>query len=185
MSRTIHDVNLLELLPENLRQDPDIIAASKAVDLGFLALANEADNVIIIPRVDDVSDELLDHLAYYFHVDFYDLALDTETKRSLVKDSVYMHQIKGTPLAVKTLITTLFGEGEVSEWFDYEDTPYRFRIITSNESVTTDRAAEFIRALDTVKNVRSTLDRVILLQSEKMNLYWGGIVQGGNYEIYR
>ena len=168
-----------------MRNDPDIIAASEAVDLGFLQLADEVNNVIILPRVDDVSEEILDHLAYFFHVDFYDLSLDIETKRKLVKESVYIHQIKGTPLAVEILISTLFGEGEVSEWFEYGDTPYRFRVITGNESVTTERAEEFIRALNTVKNARSVLDRVILLQSEKMNLYWGGIVHQGSYVEYR
>lgn len=185
MSKTIHDVKLIDLLPDNLKRDPDMIAASQAVDLGFLELTDEMNNVIILPRVDEVSEELLDHLAYFFHVDFYDLTMDVETKRKLVKDSVYLHQIKGTPAAVERLIQTLFGDGEVSEWFEYGDTPYRFRVITGNESVTTERAEEFIRALDSVKNARSTLDRVIILQSEKMNLYWGGFVHVGSREEYR
>jgi len=185
MNRTIRDIKLIELLPENLKYDPDIKAAAESVDLGFLKIADEVNNIIIIPRVDEVSEGLLDHLAYYFHVDFYDLTLAIETKRKLVKESVYIHQIKGTPLAVETLIQTLFDEGEVSEWFEYGDTPYRFRVITSNETVTTSKAGEFIRALDTVKNVRSTLDRVVILQSEKMVIYWGGLVHMGSKEEYR
>jgi phage tail P2-like protein len=185
MSKTIRDVKLIDLLPDNLKRDPDMIAAAKTVDLGFFELTNEVNNIIILPRVDDASESLLDHLAYYFHVDFYDLTLDVETKRALVKESGYIHQIKGTPLAVETLIQTLFEDGEVSEWFEYGDTPYRFRVITSNESVTTYKAEEFIRALDTVKNARSTLDRVIILQVERMNLYWGGFVHEGNREKYR
>lgn len=184
MSRTINNFNLINLLPENLRNDPDIKAAATSIDLGFLTLADEAKNIIIIPNVDKVSEDVLDHLAYYFHVDFYDITLDIDTKRKLVKDSVYIHQIKGTPLAVETLIQTLFGEGEVSEWFDYGGSPYSFRVMTNNELATTDRAEEFIRALDTVKNLRSVLDRVILLQSEKLNLYWGGFVHIGSKEKY-
>lgn len=185
MNRTIQDIKLIELLPENLRYDPDIKAAAEAIDLGFLSLAEEVNNIIIIPRVDEVSEDLLDHLACFFHVDFYDLTFDVDTKRKLIKDSVYLHQIKGTPLAVEILIQSLFGDGEVSEWFEYGDSPYRFRVITSNESVTTDKAAEFIRAVDSVKNARSVLDRVILLQSERMDLYWAGFVHTGNIEEYR
>lgn len=185
MNRTIQDIKLIELLPENLRYDPDIKAAAEVIDLGFLTLADEVENIIIIPSVDKVSEEVLDHLAYFFHVDFYNLTFDIETKRNLVQESVYIHQIKGTPLAVEILIQSLFGDGEVSEWFDYGDTPYRFRVITSNESITTDKAEEFIRALDSVKNARSVLDRVILLQSERMDLYWGGFVHQGSKEEYR
>lgn len=185
MNRTIKNLRLIDLLPENLKYDPDIKAAANVIDLGFLTLVDEVNNIIIIPRVDDVSEELLDHLAYFFHVDFYDIKMDVETKRKLVKESVYIHQIKGTPLAVETLIQTLFDEGEVSEWFEYGDTPYRFRVITSNETVTTSRAGEFIRALGTVKNARSVLDKVILLQRERMELYWGGLVHMGSKEEYR
>ncbi|WP_106494868.1 phage tail protein I [Lentibacillus sp. Marseille-P4043] len=184
-NQTIRDVNLLDILPANLRSDPDIIAASKAVDLGFLELTNEINNIMILPNVNNASEAILDHLAYFFHVDFYDMELDIGTKRKLVNESVFLHQIKGTPLAVETLIQTLFSEGEVSEWFDYGDTPYRFRVLTSDPSATTDRAEIFVRALDSVKNKRSTLDKVVLLQVERMDLYCGGFVHQGNIEEYR
>lgn len=184
MNRTIYEVSVLDLLPENLRNDPDIIAASKAIDTGFFAVADEVKDITVIPRVSDVNEDMLDHLAYFFHVDFYDRSLDVEVKRKLVKESVYIHQIKGTPRAVELLIETLFDEGKVEEWFEYGGTPYRFRVITTNESVTTDRAADFIRALDSVKNIRSHLDSVIIEQVEKMDLIHAGFVHVGSYESY-
>jgi phage tail P2-like protein len=185
MSKSIYDVSLLDLLPVNLRKDPDIIAASKSIDLGFSMVVDEVKNVTILPSIDTLGHDVLDHVAYFFHVDFYERSLSLETKRKLIKDSVYIHQIKGTPKAVEILIETLFDEGIVEEWFDYGDTPYRFRVVTSNQSVTQERAEEFIRALNTVKNRRSTLDRVIILQSEKMDLYWGGFLHVGSKEEYR
>ncbi|WP_162985594.1 phage tail protein I [Virgibacillus halodenitrificans] len=185
MNRKINESSLTDILPENLRSDPDIIAATKAIDLGFLELTDEVNNIMILPNVNNASNAVLDHLAYYFHVDFYDVDMNVETKRKLINESVYLHQIKGTPLAVETLIQTLFSEGEVVEWFDYGDTPYRFRVLTSNRSVTTDKAEEFIRALDSVKNRRSTLDKVVLLQVEQMDIYWAGFVHQGSKEEYR
>lgn len=186
MSRySIYEVNLIDLLPPNLRNDPDIKAASKAIDSGFLAVVDLSKNIIILPRVDEQPVDVLDHLAYYLHVDFYDRSLPLETKRKLVKESVYIHQIKGTPKAVELLIETLFDEGVVEEWFDYGGDPYRFRVVTSNQSATNESAEEFIRALNTVKNIRSHLDSVIILQSEKMNLKWGGFVHVGSKEEYR
>lgn len=185
MSKSIFDVQLMDILPESLKMDPDIIAASRAVDLGFSVLVNAVDKALILPRIDQLESDVLDHVAYFFHVDFYDRSLDIETKRKLIKESVYIHQIKGTPAAVEILIETLFDEGTVEEWYEYGDTPYRFRVVTSNQSVTQERAEEFVRALNTVKNKRSTLDRVVVLQSENMNLYWGGIVHQGIHEEYR
>ncbi|WP_404427314.1 phage tail protein I [Ureibacillus chungkukjangi] len=185
MSKSIFEVQLTDLLPENLKRDPDIIAASKAVDSGFSVLVNDINKTLILPRIDHLESDVLDHVAYYFHVDFYDRSLDIETKRKLIKDSVYIHQIKGTPRAVEILIETLFDEGTVEEWFKYGGTPYRFRVVTSNKSVTQERAEEFVRALNTVKNTRSTLDGVVILRSENMDLYWGGIVHQGIKEEYR
>lgn len=185
MSKSIFDVELMDLLPENLKKDPDIIAASKAVDFGFSMVVNSVDRTLILPRIDQLESDVLDHVAYFFHVDFYNQSLDIETKRKLIKESVYIHQIKGTPAAVEILIETLFDEGTVEEWFEYDGLPYRFRVVTSNQSVTQERAEEFVRALNTVKNTRSHLDSVIILNSEKMNLYWGGFVHEGIKEEYR
>lgn len=185
MSKTIYDVRLVDLLPESLKNDPDIIAASKAVDLSFSVVANAVNKALILPRIDQLESDVLDHVAYFFHVDFYDRSLDIETKRRLIKESVYIHQVKGTPAAVEILIETLFDEGVVEEWFDYGGSPYRFRVVTSNQSVTQERAEEFIRALNTVKNARSHLDNVIILQNEQMKLRFAGIVHEGIHEVYR
>ncbi|RTQ95599.1 phage tail protein I [Lysinibacillus telephonicus] len=184
MSKTIYEVQLMDLLPESLKNDPDIIAASKAVDLGFSVVVNAVDKSLILPRIDQLESDVLDHVAYFFHVDFYDRSLDIETKRKLIKESVYIHQIKGTPAAVEILIETLFDEGTVEEWFDYGGNPYRFRVVTSNQSVTQERAEEFLRALNTVKNTRSHLDSVIILQTEQMDFKLAGIVHQGIHEVY-
>lgn len=182
---TIYEVELLDLLPSSIKNDPDIIAASKAIDTGFFLLANSLKQLVIIPRIEFQNSDVLDHIAYFFHVDFYDVSFDVETKRKLILESVYLHQIKGTPRAVEILIETLFDEGIVEEWYEYGDTPYRFRIVTSNQYVTDERAEEFIRALDSVKNKRSHLDSVVILQAEQMNLNFAGVVHQGIYEEYR
>ncbi|MGO4890281.1 phage tail protein I [Anaerobacillus sp. MEB173] len=184
-NRTIYELPLIELLPENLRSNPDIIAASKAVDSGFLAIVDDVEKLIMLPRVNSMCEDILDHLAYFLHVDFYDQSLDIDTKRKLVQESVYLHQIKGTPKAVEILIETLFDEGEVTEWFEYGGDPYTFRVVTTNKSVTNERAEEFVRALNTVKNRRSHLDSVIILQTEQMDIYYGGFLHVGSYETYK
>ena len=172
---------LLDILPPNLRNDPDIIAASKVVDKEFSSVVNSIKNVFTIADIKNASSDILDHIAIESHADFYDLNLDIETRRVLAEKAIELHMNKGTPAAVEKLIATLFDEGEVLEWYDYGGQPYMFRVITNNPLVTTDRATEFIRALDSVKNKRSWLEKVILMQKENMNLYFAGIVHTGDY----
>lgn len=176
---SIYEVRLLQLLPENLRHDPDVIAASKAIDHEFLLVVNEVENCILLPRIDDLDSEIVDLLAWETHVDFYETSLPIQVKRELVKDSMRYHRHKGTPAAVEELIETVFEEGKVVEWFEYGAEPYLFKVVTNNLSVTQEKAQEFIRALATVKNTRSWLDKVELTQVEVMNIYYAGILHTG------
>lgn len=180
------DSKLEKLLPPILLKDSDIRAICFAVNEEFKLLANEIDRVLFIPMIDGITNEaLLDELAYQFHVDFYDSSFAIEVKRRLVKDSYRNHRIKGTPGAVEDLIDTVFGSGQVEEWFDYGGDPYYFRVSTMNQEAVNERAEEFIRAVNTVKNARSYLESVIIISTEQLNLYLGGIMQDGNYEEYR
>lgn len=172
---------LLDILPPNIRNDPDIIAASKAVDKEFTNMVNSIKNVFTIADIKNASSDVVDHIAIESHSDFYDLNLDIEIRRALAENAIELHMNKGTPAAVEKLIATLFDEGEVVEWFEYGGDPYTFRVITNNDLVTTELATEFIRALDSVKNKRSWLEKVILMQKEKMNLFFAGIIHTGDY----
>ncbi|QKS70265.1 phage tail protein I [Paenalkalicoccus suaedae] len=184
MTKTLSTVTTLELLPENLREDQDIIAASKSLDKRDQLILNFVTNLNILPRVDELSDELLDHVAYFFHVDFYDQSFEREVKIELINESIYLHRIKGTPRAVELLVEKLFGQGIVEEWYEYGGEPYTFRVITNNPEVTQERAAEFVRAVNTVKNARSHLDSVILQQREEMDLLFAAVVHEGSKETY-
>ncbi|MFT5873856.1 MAG: P2-related tail formation protein [Clostridium sp.] len=172
---------LLDILPPNLRNDPDIMAASKAVDIEFSNVVNSIKNVFTIADIKNASSDIVDHIAIESHTDFYDYNLDIEIRRALAEKAIELHMNKGTPSAVEKLIATLFDEGEVVEWYDYNGDPYMFRVITNNELVTTELATEFIRALDSVKNKRSWLEKVIIMQKENMNLFFAGIIHTGDY----
>lgn len=182
----IYNIKLLDLLPPNLKKDPDIIAAARSIDEEFAAIVDEAKNCIIIPRIAEIEDsELIDLLAWQFHVDFYDPALTLEIRKQLVENSFAWHKYKGTPAAVEELISTLFDEGQILEWFEYGGDPFYFQVITNNTSVTQERALEFTKALESVKNKRSWLDKVIISQKEGLTLYFGSFVHVGDRHYIR
>jgi phage tail P2-like protein len=174
---TIYGVTLLELLPENLRNDPDIIAASLAVDREFLALAHWIKNCRTIADIDNASSEVIDNLAGEINVDFYDQALPLEKRRELVKNGYLYKYRKGTAYAVKQIVSDAFDQTGVQEWFDYGGEPYHFKISTETNLPDENKISEVVRAVNSVKNARSALECVEALKSSNLNTYYGFGVQ--------
>ncbi|GAK06023.1 putative phage tail protein [Geomicrobium sp. JCM 19037] len=162
-----------------------MIAAASSLDLGFFELVENSKKLAMIPNINEQDHDVLDHLAFTFSVDAYERSMGLETKRELISDAVFLHQTRGTPAAVERLITTLFNDGRVEEWWEYGGEPYMFRVITNNPSANQERALEFIRAVNAVKNMRSHLETVILEQMERMSLYWAGFVHQGDKILIR
>lgn len=175
----IQQVNLLDILPSNLKSDPNIAAAAQAINTELRAVTEDIRKLSIYDRYNEWTDAETDELAWQLHVDFYDPTLPLEQRRELVKNSIAWHRRKGTPSAIEELITTLFGDGQVEEWWEYDGQPYRFQVKTSNPEVTQKRAQEFIRAVESVKRLSAKLEKVILGQTEDMPLYYAGVLHMG------
>lgn len=175
MAMTLENVSLLSLQTSFMKKDPTTQGFCAALEPQFRQLAEEVKSCLIYARIDDLDETALDELAWQMHVDFYE-SVDIEKKRFLVKNALIMHQTKGTPYAVEMLINALFDNGYVEEWFEYGGDPYTFRVITNNSSVTNERATEFIKALNSVKNMRSWLDKVVITLAEELPLYFCGAI---------
>lgn len=172
----IKEVSLLDLLPPNLLEDENVVASAKAIDKQLQQMTQRILKMPVMSRLDDLTDEEADRMAWEFSVGFYDTTLPIEQKRELVKNAIRWHRTKGTPAAVEELIAALFGDGKVEEWWEYDGKPGHFQVITNNPEVTQERAQEFYRAIDSVKRLSSKLEQVILSQSEKLQLYHGSAV---------
>lgn len=181
----IEKLKVLSLLPPLLQKDRDIIAAANSLDISAKSTYQliQQLNFITNPNLND--HKLLDAVAADFHVDFYDKEFSIEIKQNLIEESMILHMEKGTGAAVEDLITAVFGEGKVEEWFEYGGLPYHFKVITSNPEVTNERAQEFIRALESVKRKSAVLETVTILQSENMKLYVGTVTHTGGKYLFR
>ena len=135
--------------------------------------------LFLYSNIDKLDETMLNHLAYECHVDFYDVDLPIEKKRTMVKKAIKYHRYKGTPYAVEELLSDLFGDTWIEEWFEYEGDPYYFRIFVRAKDKNTkiDFSDAFMRALYTVKNTRSWLDSICIVMDEdivikdKTNVY--------------
>lgn len=183
----IYAVQLQDLLPESLKQDPDIVGIAEAITQELQAISQETIKCVLLSRINDLSEPVLDGLAWHFHVDFYDTSLGVTQKRELVKNSLPWHKRKGTPAVIEELVTSVFSESKVQEWFQYEGQPYHFRVVfvpsnvhsalkgfthqqlsqythqqITNEEQHDTLIAEVTKAINSVKNVRSVFDGFIV-----------------------
>lgn len=175
----LSDISLYDLLPPNLQADPVMTAAAKSLDAQLQTISTEIKGLDIFGRSEEWTDEETDALAWEFRPPYYDPDLPLEQRRQLVWNAIPFHRRKGTPSAVEDLITILFGQGEVQEWWEYGGDPHHFRVVTNNADVTTTRAQEFIDAVDAVKRLTAILDSVTITQTEEMVLYFKGFVHIG------
>lgn len=177
----IAQISIYDLLPPNAQADPTVSAAARALDGHMRELTQKVKDLSFYRRLIEgrITDAEADERAWQDHVDFWDTSLPLEQKIQLLLNAKEFHQIKGTPAAIEDLITILFGEGKVEEWFEYGGEPGYYQVITNNPEVTQERAQEFYRAVESVTRLSAHLERVVLSQSEPMNLYFAGVLRMG------
>lgn len=125
---------------------------------------DEAALAILYPRIDELSETILDILAYDFKVDWWDRTYSIEEKRRTLKDSWRVHRMMGTKAAVETALGAVFHSVYVEEWFEYAGgEPYHFRILIKvGEAEIFDREKhkQVISRVAYYKNLRSWMDVV-------------------------
>lgn len=177
MSKELQSTSLLDILPENLLADAQIYAAARALDDELQKVTAATRDALILPRIDELSEEVVDLLAWQWSVDFYDELKSLAEKRNAVKQSIAVHRIKGTRRAVELALHMVYTSGEVSEWFEYGGRPYYFRVrFIEPESIRTEDVDRVIRIINAVKNTRSWLESIGFMRNVPMGLYHGTVV---------
>lgn len=176
----LNNIDLLSLQTLQMREDPTTIALCTALNPKFKDLGNEVKSCLIYSRIDYLDSEVLDELAWQMNINWYDSKADIDIKRALIKNSLKVFKYRGTPYAVEQVVQDYFGDGYVEEWFEYEGNPYMFRVVTSNPAVTAELANQFSMAVDSVKNMRSHLEQIIVALSGEFNIFLGGVVHTGD-----
>ena len=171
----LENVNLLDLIPPNLQQDEQIQAAAQAIDVELKKTTKQIWFCLLLPRLDELPENLVDELAWQFHVDFYDTTLDIAIKRDLVRQSILWHMKKGTPYAVKSIVGALLVGATVTENWDYGGNPYCFKVDLIEGAIPSEKELDNLyKAIQAVKNTRSWLDGVNFIRNLEQTIYYGG-----------
>ena len=156
----IDEPKLSEILPPSLTQDEKIVAAAEYLDEELKKLSGEIKQVLHLPRLDELKSDVLDHLAWQYHVDNYSADFSKEIKRKMIRESIYLHRIKGTKAAVLLALKAFSNRPEVSEWPEYEGKPYFFKVLLRDLRDVGDDGETLLRTIFDSKNVRSWLEEI-------------------------
>ncbi|MCP4747970.1 MAG: phage tail protein I [Desulfobacteraceae bacterium] len=180
MSKTQLSISFIDLLPDSIASDPVMAAAAEALDKHIRAVNDAIGNILLYSRIDDLLEDQLKHLAWQWHVDFWDDDLPIDKLRTLVKQSYAWHKKKGTPAAVEEMVKDVLGGGYIQEWFQYGGEPYHFNIYSNSPPDDTETFSRLMLAVNTAKNERSVLNEIINAPSIKSYSYFAGIVVSGS-----
>ncbi|GGG19847.1 hypothetical protein GCM10007425_12830 [Lysinibacillus alkalisoli] len=134
-------------------------------------VAVEVPMLHLMANLEKQSDDVLDHLAWQFHVDFYDAKFERHKKIALIRTAFATHKYKGTPYAMEKVLEAVKLSGEVVEWFEYNGDPYHFSI----ELKLIQKLNDLNLIYDMImayKNVRSWFDGFVILALEQGFWYW-------------
>ena len=100
----IRDGTTLDLIPEALRKEPEIQAASFALHETAKMLLDKVDRSMVYAGIDILPEEIIDLLAEEFRAQYYDGSMSLQKKRESVKKAMQWYKKAGTLSAVDELV---------------------------------------------------------------------------------
>ena len=167
----LYDGQLVELLGGNAAAyNPEVRAFAYALLQEKRRIMDYAKMTRTASMINELPEPILDVLAVELRSPYYNDAASIEEKRGIIQSSLLWAYKAGTGEAMEQLVKTIFGAGQVVEWFDFdpndgEIVPGEFDIETGAEM---EDPQEYMARLgpiiDRVKNVRSHLRKVRFLR---------------------
>jgi phage tail P2-like protein len=152
---------MLALQTKSMQQDKTTQGMSVAVNSQLLNLSNATNLILIYSKIDYLSEDILDILAWQFNCTWYDSKATLTEKRKIIKTALLVHKTRGTRFAVEEVVKSYFDDAQVVEWFEYGGDPYTFKVVVKN-GIEPELAERFTKSVNAVKNVRSRMDELIV-----------------------
>ncbi len=135
---------------------------------------------LLIYIIDIAPSCVLDELAHQFHVEGYeglDFCETDDDKRSLIKNSIPNHKIKGVIKAVVNGLSALGYETSIVPYSEYNGIKrhYKIRIKGTGKDLTLTNQKNIIKMNKEYKRLNSTLDGLIIDLDHSGTIYTGGV----------
>lgn len=168
------DYELKSLLPYSISGDTEIQNICDAINAKLREISASIGLILLLPRLNELPEALVDELAWQYHVDYYTPAIDLPTKRNLVRNAILWHRIKGTPAAVEEVCRVVFKSAQVYENWEYGGKPYHFEVRLITESIPDPTVIDKLtQAIYSAKNTRSWCDGMSFYREIYGTIYYG------------
>ena len=115
--KTIHDIKLADILPENLTKDEKVANAALSIDPQLRNLVEQKDLPSIYRFIDSLTSTQLDHLAVGWNASTWRDYWPIGMKRSIIKNVILSNRRRGTAQAVKEALASVSSTAEIVEWW--------------------------------------------------------------------
>ncbi len=120
MAKELETISLKDIIPSSIANDKNVQAIITASDPQLQEVSRSIREAFIVSRINELPENVIDLLAWQWHVDFYEPELPIETKRELVLESIKWHRKKGTKAAIISVLKKLGFVPTIKEWFEPE-----------------------------------------------------------------
>ena len=182
---TLNTLEFLRLLPRFMTDDLAVKALAGGIDELAPEITDACGILTTWDRINELSEDELDELAWELNILWYDTGANVQTKRELILNSDKVYKHLGTKWAVENVITTYFGDGYLREWFEYEGTPGYFRVYSTNPTLNNERLTEFLNILEKVKRHSAILEAIYITLTGEMKLSAGCQVHDTSFETHK
>lgn len=179
----LRDAMLTDALPQIIGKEPWAKALAYAVNRQMRKLLDYADRVMIFANISSMSDTILDILAMELRLPYYDQSYSTAIKRELIRGALAYWAHTGTTGSLMTILTDIFGDAEIEEWYEYGSTHGYFRILTENPNITGDTLAQFKKTAQNVKRLSAWLEEVLVDMAVPNMAVYSGFAMYDHTEI--
>ena len=181
MSKPVSKTDLMNSFPYVLSGSAALRMLADVIADELLTAYEAAGAVSIYPRIDELDEELLDILAVYFKIDWWDVEASLDEKRAILKECWTIHRQLGTAGAVNAAIGAVYESAHITEWYNYEGAPYHYKIdLDLGDQLMDDD--KFRRVLDRARcyvNLRSVMDEIGISTERDTTFYIGSFARTG------
>lgn len=120
--------------------------------------------VLDINDVDKLPADVLPHLAEQYHItgnEGWKFCKNEQEKRTLIKNALKLHKYRGTKYAIIKALEVIDLKADIEEWFEYNGSPYFFKVLLDTETnYTQEVELQIFDLINENKNARSWLEKL-------------------------
>jgi P2-related tail formation protein len=177
----LSNVDFLQLQTVRMRDDKTTQGLCAGLNTVFRQAVADMPKAfgVLMPQmtVEQLSDDIMNQLAYDEHVDWYDPTASYNARLQSIMTARDVYRQLGTPAAVEQAIQPYFDNAYVQEWFDYgyEATPFHYKIFVQG-TLTDEEGAKLFKAISKAARLGAVLESVESIASISTTIAVGGAV---------